>query len=121
MSFADPQSITINAVPISLPRVSVGTGVSEYASSDGTVHLRIQHFYNKGTTRRVYRLDHSKIAADPLTGVNKRVTATTYLVQVSPSDGTWTNTELGYDVAALAGELTESSGANVTKWLGGES
>jgi hypothetical protein len=61
------------------------------------------------------------VAADPLaTGYNKEYSMSTYLVIDHPPVG-FTNTELKYVVDALAAFLTASSGANVTKILGGES
>lgn len=120
MAFADPQSITVNAVPVSLPRTSVERNSSEYVSADGRRKLKISHTYGK-VNRRVYRSDASKIVADPITGINKISSMSVYVVAVVPSDGTYSNTEAKYEVDALVAELTESSGANVVKWLGGES
>jgi hypothetical protein len=64
MAFADPQSVTISAVTSSLPRVSTGQGTSEYLSADGLIKLSASNAYGR-RTRRVLRLDHSKITADP--------------------------------------------------------
>lgn len=65
MSLADPNSVTISAATTSLPRTAVGEDRSEYTSSDGLIQLIASHDYGK-RTRRMIRLDTSKITADPL-------------------------------------------------------
>ncbi len=120
MAFADPQSVTINTVAQSLPRVSTGTNESSYSKDDDTVKLSVRHSYGK-RVRRTVRIDFKKVAADPfLSGVNKEYGLSTYLVIDAPSVG-FTNTEEKYVVDALVAYLAASSGANVTKVLGGES
>jgi hypothetical protein len=120
MAFADPQSITINAVAQSLPRVSTGNNESTYQKDDATVKLSFRHSYGK-RDRSVARVDFKKVAADPfLSGVNKEYSMAVYLIIDTPPVG-FTNTEQKYVVDALTAYLTASSGANVTKILGGES
>lgn len=120
MAFNDPQSITINAVANSLPRVSVGQNQSTYKSADGSVQLVITHTYGK-RVRRTVRLDHSKIAADPLQpGTNRPYSMSSYLVIDTPATG-YTSAEIKQIVDGLTAYLTASTGANVTKVLGGES
>jgi hypothetical protein len=60
--FADPQSVTINAVPVSLPRVSIGASDATYRAADETVQMRISHQSTKGRKRRMVRLDQTVIA-----------------------------------------------------------
>lgn len=115
--FADPQSVTINAVPVSLPRVLVGSGEATYRSADETVQMRISHQDSKGRKRRMVRLDQTVIAADPLTAENASQKAGIYLVVDEPSFG-FTDTQLDYLVDALIAWL---SSANIAKILGGES
>jgi hypothetical protein len=118
--FSDPQSVTINAVANSLPRTSSGVNTGAFTKDDGLVKLSISHSLGK-RTRRVVRLDHAKIAADPLlAGVNVRATMSTYVVMDTPETG-YSNAEVKQIVDALTGYLTASSGANVTKIIGGES
>jgi hypothetical protein len=120
MAFADPQSLTINAVAQTLPRVSSGTNESTYTKDDGTVKMAVRHSYGK-RDRSTIRVDFKKVAADPfLSGVNKEYSMAVYLVIDTPPVG-FTNTEQKYVVDALSAYLTASSGANVTKILGGES
>lgn len=117
MAFSDPQSVTINAVPTSLPRVSVGVAESTYRSADETVQMRISHQSSKGRKRRMVRLDQTVIAADPLTAENAEQKAGIYLVVDEPTWG-FSDTELDYLVDALVAWLTSG---NIAKLLGGES
>lgn len=119
MSFADPQSVTINAVANSLPRTSSGVNNGIFTKDDGTVQLTVSHQYGK-RTRRTIRLAHSKIAPNPLVStqnVGRNMTA--YVVVDTPTDG-YTLAEAKQIVDALTAYLTASSGARVTQLLGGE-
>jgi hypothetical protein len=119
MAFADPQSVTINAVAQSLPRVSSGDNSGVFQKDDTTVRLSVSHNYGK-RTRRLIRLDHSKIAADPLMGsINIRLNAAVYLVVETPQTG-YSVAEAKQLVDALTAYLTASSGARATQLLGGE-
>jgi len=117
MAFADPQSVTINAVPVSLPRVSIGTSESTYRNADETVQVRISHQSSKGRKRSMVRLDQTVIAADPLTAENAEQKAGIYLVVDEPTWG-FTDAQLDYLVDALIAWLTSG---NIAKLLGGES
>lgn len=119
MALTDPQSVTINAVAVPLPRVSTGVNQSKYVSNDGLVELTASHSYGK-TTRRLLRIDHSKIAPDPMVSDrNIKHSMSAHLVIQVPVTG-YTVTEAKQIVDALTGFLTASSGAVVTKLLGGE-
>lgn len=120
MAFADPQSVTINAVANSLPRTSSGNLSGGFTKDDGLVSLSISHSLGK-RNRRVIKLTHSKIAADPLlAGINVKASTSVHMVVDAPETG-YTLAEVKQIVDALTGYLTASSGANVTKILGGES
>nr|QDH87257.1 MAG: hypothetical protein H4RhizoLitter20421_000002 [Leviviridae sp.] len=119
MAFADPQSVTINAVANSLPRVSSGINQGEFRKDDGLVGLKITHNY-KSRTRREIRLTHAKIAPDPLvSSTNIRYSMSVYLVCDVPVTG-YTVAEAKQIVDGLTAYLTASSGARVTQLLGGE-
>lgn len=118
--FADPQSVTINAIANSLPRTGQGVSEGNFSKDDGTVKLKISHLYGK-RSRRLIRLDHRKIAADPLaTGYNKEYAMSAWLVVDVPTVG-YSVTEQKQVVDGLTAYLTASSGAKVTQLLGGES
>lgn len=119
MSFADPQSVTINAVAISMPRTSSGVNSGTFTAADGQTQLLVSHAYGK-RTRRTIRLNSSKVAADPLLPTqNVKLSNSVYLVVDAPVAG-FTNTELKQYVDGFLAALTASSGAKITQLLGGE-
>jgi hypothetical protein len=119
MSFADPQSVTVNAVAISMPRTSSGVNSGVFTAADGNSRLSVSHAYGK-RTRRTIRLDSSKVAADPLLPTqNVKLSNSVYLVVDAPVAG-FTNTELKQYVDGFLAALTASSGAKITQLLGGE-
>jgi hypothetical protein len=119
MAFSDPQSVTINAVANSLPRISSGVNSGKFQKDDGNVGLTVSHAYGK-RTRRTIRLDHSKIAPDPLISAqNIKYSMSCYIVVDVPVTG-YTIAEQKQIVDALTAYLTASSGARVTQLLGGE-
>lgn len=115
--FTDPQSVTVNSVAQSMPRIKVGATDSTYRTADGNFQLRISHQSTKARARRMVRLDQSKIATDPLTTNNVSVSAGVYIVVDEPLVG-FTDAELDYLVDALVGWL---SAGNIAKLLGSES
>jgi hypothetical protein len=117
--FTDPQSVTINGVATSMPRVSSSANQSTYKTADQLTQFALSSQYGR-RVRRMARLDSSKIAADPLTaGQSLPVSMSAYLVVDVPLVG-YTIAEQKYYVDALTGWLTLTSGSNVTKLLGGE-
>ncbi len=119
MAFADPQSVTINAVANSLPRTSNGVNSGVFTKDDGNVKLTVGHAYGK-RTRDTIRLDHRKIAADPLiSSQNILYSMSVYMVIDRPITG-YTVAEAKQIVDALTAYLTASSGARATQLLGGE-
>ncbi|DAD50504.1 coat protein [ssRNA phage Gerhypos.2_21] len=120
MAFSDPQSITISGSTISLPRVSSGSGNSEYLSSDGLVKLSANNAYGR-RTRRVLRLDHSKVTADPfIPAQNTKVSMSNYIVFDVPVAG-YTNAEALAVYNGFKSLYTASTDAIIAKLLGGES
>lgn len=116
--FTDPQSLTVNAVAKSLPRVSVGPYSGVYENSAEGLKLSVTHVFGK-RDRRTVRLDSKDIAADPyLDGTNRPVSMSAYLVIDAPPVG-YTTTEISYIVQALVDWL--DTPANLTKVLGSES
>jgi hypothetical protein len=117
----DPQSITVNAVAQSLPRISAGTNTATYQKDDGTYRLTISHSYNTNRNRRVARIDQTKITSDPFIPANNtQVKLGVYIVVDEPISG-FTVTERKYIVDALTAWLTASSDANTIALLGGQS
>jgi len=121
MSLADPLSVTISGVTTSLPRISVGDDRSEYQSGDGLIRVEASHQYKTERIRRMFRLDSSKIAADPFRpSENRQVSMSSYVVFDVPTVG-YTAAEILASWAGLNTLLTANTNANVSKLLGGES
>lgn len=119
MSYADPQSVTVNAVAQSMPRIASGTGTGAFQTADGLFQLTVSHAYGRRNRRNI-RLTQNKISADALIpSQNVKNNMSCYLVVDTPVNG-FTNVEAKYVVDALVAYLTASSGAKVTQLLGGE-
>jgi hypothetical protein len=120
MALTDPQSITIAAVTTPLPRVSTGKNQAEYLSADGLIRLGLSHAYGR-RTRRVLRLDHSKLTTDPfIPAQNTKVSMSCYMVFDVPVAG-YTNQQVLDVYTGLKANFTAASDANISKLLGGES
>jgi len=116
MAFADPQSVTVNAVAKSLPRISSATGKSVYRLDTGDYALSVTQSEGK-RNRRTVRLDFQKIAANPFDSTkNDKFTGSVIFVIDCPVIG-FTNTEVKDNALGLTGWLTS---ANILKVLGGE-
>lgn len=117
--FSDPQSITINGVATSLPRVTMGELNGQFRAADGSLTLTIKH--NQGRKdRSVARTDSKKLGANPLDpSKNLPYTASVYTVVEAPAGGQgYTSVELENLVKGHVAYLTA---ANVTKLVGKES
>lgn len=117
--FADPQSVTINGVAKSLSKTTTSDSGSKFSTADRTHRMSVAHQYGK-RQRHTIRLDVDQLTANPLvTGQYLQGSESVYLVADLPN---------GFDVATMKliidgflANLQASSGANVTKLLGGES
>lgn len=115
--FADPQSVTVNAVAQSLPRTGTDLVQGRYAKSDRTYSLAISHSSGRRLQHRA-RLDNNKIVVDPLASDrNLPVSMSVYIVVDVPPTG-YTNTEIAQQVIALADWLKAST--NTDRLVGGE-
>jgi hypothetical protein len=113
---ADPQSVTINAVATSLPKTNVGPTSNVYTAADGNTSMTTKQNVTTSRFRREVRLSQKKIAADPISAVNKEIGVSVYLVVDEPRAG-FSDTEIGYLIEALKDWLTSG---NQLKILGGE-
>lgn len=117
--FSDPQSVTISGSAKSLPRTSSTENGAKFATSDRTHRMSVSHTYGK-RQRHTIRLEVDSITASPLiTGQNVVNSMSVYLVADLP---------VGYDtttakavIDGFLANLSATSGANVTKLVGGES
>jgi stage III sporulation protein SpoIIIAA len=113
---ADPQSVTVNAVAIPLPRTSQGGNINVYTSVDGLTSMTTKQNISATRFRREVRLSQQKIAADPISALNALKGYSVYLVIDEPKAG-FSDAELGYAIDALKAWLTST---NYNKVLGGE-
>lgn len=87
MAFSDPQSVTVNAVAQSMPRVSTAGTKTTYRKADGTYSLTISHTESKDRVRSMARIDQKTVVPDPLTSVNDYETLSFYVVLDRPIYG----------------------------------
>lgn len=120
MAFADPQSVTISGTANSLARVpSSSNGAGSFSKDDGNVKLEISHAYGKRIRRNI-RLDHRKVAADPLNAAqNLNYSMSVYMVVDIPTVG-YSPTEAKAVVDGFIANLQANTAANEVKFLGGE-
>lgn len=116
--YTEPQTVTVNAVASTLPRVSFGDRSGVFQTSDGAIALKIAHDL-RSRSRRTVRIDFAKTAADPLLdGVSRQYTMSAYVVVDHPKVG-FSNTEVVNNLKALKDWLAAST--NIDKMVGGES
>lgn len=117
--FTEPQTVTISGSAKSLARTSSVENGAKFATSDRAHRMSVTHSYGK-RQRHTIRLEVDTITASPLiAGQNVLNSMSTYLVVDLP---------VGYDtvtakavVDGLLANLSASTGANITKLVGGES
>lgn len=117
---ADPQSITINATPVSLVRTGASTDAGVFRSSDNAYTLSVNHSYGK-RIRRTVRLDYRVIAADVMdSSINAPYSASVYTVCDIPVVGI-SNSQLFYMWDGLNDMLAASSNGKQLQIIAGES
>jgi len=119
MSFADPQSITINAVAQTLPRISSGENAGVFRKDDGTVSMRVAHTFGK-RVRHTISVDHQKYAADPLVSAQNVLRSMRVSLTIDAPVQGYTVAEQKQIGDALVAYLSASTGARLTQLLGGE-
>jgi len=120
VAYADPATITINSVAQTLARTGSGVGSGKFQTNDGNFTLDIQHVYGK-RGRHSIALRQRKIAADPLISANnKEFTMQARLTFDVPDNQGFTVAEQKLLWDGFAVWLAASSGAQITKLLGGE-
>jgi hypothetical protein len=119
--FSDPQILTVGGTAThTLPRTGTGASSAVYTKEDGLYQLTVSHANGK-RSRRLVKLTITKVAADPFaSGVNREYSMSCNFTIDEPTTG-FTNAEALANAKLLTEWLTASSGANITKVLGGES
>lgn len=116
MSFTDPQSITVNAVAKSMPKISSEGTKSIYQKAEEDFKMTISHQVSRDRTRRMVRVDQRVVATNPLDSTTEYKTLGVYLVIDEPEYG-FSDTEIDYLVQALKAWATT---ANILKVCGNE-
>lgn len=121
MAYADPQSVTINAVANALPRVGSAAPQRKgvFSSADGNIVLTVTQDQSANRFRREARLTQRKIAADPISSDNKEVSTSVLIVVDEPKFG-FDDVEIGHLTSALTAWFAASSNTARDKLLGGE-
>lgn len=116
--FSDPQSVTVSGSAKTLNRTSSTDNGSKYATAARDYLLGITHQYGR-RTRHTVRLQSDSLVANPLvSGQNVNQSMSVYLtVDVPPGYDTATAKAV---VDGFLANLTASTGANITKLIGGE-
>lgn len=98
--FPDPQSVTVNAIAQSMPKIETTGNSSLYSKADGTFKLKISHTSSKNRIRSMVRIDQRAVVADPLTAVNDYENLAFYVVVDRPEIG-FTSTQVDQLIAGL--------------------
>lgn len=121
MAFADPQSITVNAVAKSMPRLSNDGLHTIYQMEDQTFGLDIKHTVlkkdKKSRIKHLVTFTQRAIVPDALTAVNDYETVDISF-QINRPEAGFTATQIDQMVAGLKTWLDTT---NVTKLIGRQS
>jgi hypothetical protein len=116
---SDPISYKVAGVATNHPRTGVGTESNVYSVADGTSVVRVGGSKSSNRSRKYVAKTATKIAADPISAVNQSVNATVTISLTQPLWG-FSTAELKALVLDACDFLTNTSGANTDKILGGE-
>jgi hypothetical protein len=120
MAYTDPQAITVDAVPYSLPRVLTGTTVGRFVSADATRELTIDPRGSAKRRRNVARFYTKRNAVDPLgSGLSIPVQSMVSITIDRPTSGV-TDADVEKDLLGVIAWLTASTNANLKKLVAGE-
>lgn len=116
--FADPQTITVNAIAKTLARISSNGLQSIYQNADETYKLTLSHqIMNNGRVKTMARVDRRAIVTNPLDSSTDYDTLSEWIVMERPSYG-FTVTDL---TDLTTGFKTWLDSTAVTKLFGKES
>jgi len=119
VAFSDPQSVTVNAVARSLPRILNGTKVGTFVTADGITTLTLDPTGTK--SRRVAKASvrENVNVTDAQTGLVSVQNHSFTIIANRPMTGI-SDTVAEQLAAGLITWLTASSNANLKKLLAGE-
>lgn len=106
--FIDPQTITVNAVGQTMPRIETNGQKSVYQKADQTFTLTISHQNNgSNRVRSLAKFEERAIVPDPLTSVNDYENASIQIVIDRPLAG-FSQTRIDQLVAGVKAWLTST-------------
>jgi hypothetical protein len=107
----DPQSITVNTVAKSMPKVQDDGQHSVYAMADGSFKLDIRHTSRKvdklGRTRSLATFTQTASVTDAITGLS-RLDTLVFSVQIDRPDSGFSSTQVQQLVAGFNAWLTST-------------
>lgn len=119
--FLDPQTMTIAGVSTPLPRTPSQNSnrIGQFSSADGLNVLSIRQDSTNARFRREIRISRKKVAADPISALNKEVSASVIIVVDEPKNG-FNDADLTDLYTALTALLAAGGNAKLSQLLGGE-
>lgn len=103
---SDPQTITINAIAVTLNRISTSGLGSSYSNADQTIRMEVSHTQQKnGRIRTLVKLIERKLVTNPLDSKNDYDTTSVHVVIDRPNYG-WTTAQIQQLVAGLQGWMS---------------
>ena len=120
MAYNDPQSITVDGVAASLPRVLTGTTVGKFVSANADKELTIDPRGSAKRRRNVARFFTKRVVVYPLgSGLSTQVQSMVSITIDRPNSGV-TDADVEKDLLGLIAWLTASTNANLKKLVAGE-
>lgn len=116
--FADPQSVTISGSAKTLNRTASTETGGKFATADRAYQLSVLHSYGR-RFRHTFRFQSDSLVANPLVSGQNINQSMTVSITVDTPPGYDTATAKAVVDGVLA-NLSASTGANVTKLVGGE-
>ncbi|DAD51874.1 TPA_asm: coat protein [ssRNA phage Esthiorhiza.2_29] len=121
MAFADPQTVTIDAVAHPMPRTGISTTEGVFTQDDSTYSLKInQPKGNSKRLRRAIRLDFNDITANPFLPAENRKVSGSIILSIDLPDSGFTNADVVKKVQGFLTYLAASSAKPVADVLGGQ-
>lgn len=121
MAFVDPQVVTISGTAKTLARVPSGkeANVGKFSGDDGNTNVTVHQNSTNARFRREFRISSKKVAPDPISAVNKELSASVIIAFDEPKYG-FSDAELIALFAAASAALTAATNAKLVQLLNGE-
>lgn len=115
---ADPQSITIDTVTHSLPRILTGT--REGLFRNASVGISVETNAKNGRVRTVARFDETKVTTDPLVSTTNVIVNDSIALTINRPVSGFTDDMVLKQVTGFITWLTAGTNANLKKIIAGE-